>query len=236
MRNEFLITSRVATFREAISVLEDTVKGHPGIMVVWGRTGRGKTSCIEDYAVNHGAVYIYVENETTPLGLLQDICMELNGMEPRQKRHAKKIIAEELDETPRTLLIDEADKLCLHGIGHLKDIYDMTGTPIVLVGEPSIYGKLHAKEHFWNRVTRTVEFGPVTLEDVVVLGMKACDLKIKPEAATLLLKRCKGGFRILHHDLRDLEVIAKSNNLKEIDADAVYTIPKREIKPTPERD
>lgn len=232
MKKVLIETKRVAAFRQAIRVVEDTIKGQPGLMVVWGLPGRGKTSCVEDYAVNSGAVYLYVEDETTPLGLLQDICRELNGMQPRQKKHAKRIIAEELDDSARTLLIDEADKLCIHGLGHLKDIHDMTGVPVVLVGEPALYGKLHSRTRLWDRVTKTVEFGSVTLEDVVVLGMKACDLKIQPDAAALLLRRCKGGFRGLYHDLRDLEVIAKSNKIDAINREAVQAIPERRIKPT----
>lgn len=234
MKKVLIETKRVVAFRQAVRVVEDTAKGQPGLMVVWGLPGRGKTSCVEDYAVNSGAVYLYVEEETTPLGLLRGICRELNGMEPKQREYAKRIIAQELDESPRTLLIDEADKLCIHGIGQLKDIHDMTGVPVVLVGEPALYGKLHSRGRVWDRVTKTVEFGPVMLEDVVVLGIKACGLKIQPDAAALLLKRCKGGFRGLYHDLRDLEVIAKSNKIDVIDQEAVQAIPERRIKPTPE--
>jgi len=235
MKKILIDTKRVLAFREAIKVVEDTVKGQPGIMVAWGYTGRGKTSCVEKYATDTGAVYLYVENELTPLTLLKQICLELNGMEPTQKARAKRIIAEELDDTPRTIIIDEADKLCINCIEHLRDIHDMTGIPLILVGEPKIYATLHARKRIWRRVTRTVEFGPVTLEDIMVLGFKACDLKIKPDAASLMLKRCKGDFRLLYHDLRDLEILAKNNSLKEIEQDLVQTIPDRLIKPTPEK-
>ena len=236
MRNILIETSRVTAFRQAIGVVEDTVKGYPGIMVVWGYSGRGKSSCIEEYAVSSGALYLYIENQLTPLVLLQQLCRELNGMEPHRKARAKRMIIEELDDSPRTLLIDEADKLCIHCIEHLRDIHDLTGIPLVLIGEPAIYGKLHARTRLWSRVTRTVEFGPVTIEDVIVLGLKACDLRITPEAARLLLKRCKGDFRPLYHDLRDLEGIAASNNLSVIETDMIQRIPERRIKPRPEKE
>ena len=186
MRNIFLETKRVLAFREGIKVVEDTKKGQPGIMTVWGYSGRGKSSCVEKYATDTGAVYLYVENELTPLTLLKQLCMELNGMEPNQKAKAKRIIVEELEENPRTLLIDEADKLCINCIEHLRDIHDLTGIPLVLIGEPKIYGTLFSRKRLWSRVTRTVEFGPVTIEDIILLGMKACDLKIKPDAANVL--------------------------------------------------
>lgn len=236
MKKILLDTKRVVAFRQAIAVVEDTVKGHPGIMLVWGSSGRGKSSCVEKYATDTGAVYLYVENELTSLTLLKQLCLELNGMEPNQKPKAKRIIVEELEENPRTLLIDEADKLSINCIEHLRDIHDETGTPLVLIGEPKIYGMLHSRKRLWSRVTKTVEFGPVTIEDIMLLGMKACDLKIKPEAANELLRRCKGDFRPLYHDLRDLEILASANSLKEIEQDLVQTIPDRRKQPTPEKE
>jgi len=236
MRKILLETKRVVAFRQAIAVVEDTVKGHPGIMVVWGYSGRGKSSCVEKYATDTGAVYLYIENELTPLTLLKQICRELNGMEPGQKAKAKQIIVEELEESPRTLLIDEADKLCINCIEHLRDIHDLTGIPLVLIGEPKIYGTLHSRKRLWSRVTRTIEFGPVTIEDVILLGMKACDLKVKPGAANELLRRCKGDFRPLYHDLRDLEILAKTNSLTEIEQDLVQTITDRRKPLTPAKE
>ena len=236
MKRILLETQRVVAFRQAITVVEDTVKGHPGIMVVWGYSGRGKSSCVEKYSTDTGAVYLYVENELTPLTLLKQVCRELNGMEPGQKATAKRVIVEELELRPRTLLIDEADKLCINCIEHLRDIHDLTGIPLVLIGEPKIYGTLHSRKRLWSRVTKTVEFGPVTIEDIVLLGMKACGLKVKPEAANELLRRCKGDFRPLYHDLRDLEQLAKSNNLTDIEQDLVDTIPDRRRQPTPEKE
>jgi DNA transposition AAA+ family ATPase len=231
-----LETGRVVAFRQSIQIVEDTVKGQPGIMVVWGHSGRGKSSCVEKYATDTGAVYLYVENELTSLALLRQLCLELNGMEPHQKAKAKQIIVEELEENPRTLLIDEADKLSINCIEHLRDIHDKTGIPLVLIGEPKIYGMLHSRKRLWSRVTRTVEFGPVTIEDIVLLGMKACNLKIKPEAANELLRRCKGDFRPLYHDLRDLEIMANANSLKEIEQDLIQKITDRRPRPTPEKE
>lgn len=236
MRNEFIVTSRVTAFLEAIRIVEDTVKGQPGIMVLWGYSGRGKSSCVEKYATDTGALYIYVENQTTPLVLLQQILRELNGMEAYQKAKVKRMIMEEIDEIPRTLLIDEADKLCIDCIEHLRDIHDLTGIPLVLIGEPRLYGTIHARKRLWSRVTKTVEFGPVTIEDIMVLAKKACDLTVRPQAASLLLKRCKGDFRPLYHDLRDLEGIAASNSLDVIEQDMVQTMPERLKKPTPEKE
>lgn len=233
MKNEFLVTKRVTAFLEAVSILEDTIKGHPGMMMLWGLSGRGKTSCIEKYATETDALYFYVQNGMTPAGLMGELVREMNGMNAARIIQAKRIITEELDERPRTLLIDEADKLSIDCIEHLRDIHDMTGNPIVFVGEPSLYGKLNARKRLMSRVTKTVEFGPVALEDVLVLGKRACDLKITPDAGNLLLKRCGGDFRPLYHDMRDIEQMAAANDVQVIEPDMVRQLGKRLTQPTP---
>jgi len=237
LKNVFIETSRVMAFREAAGVVKDTVKGQPGFMVAWGYAGRGKTECAKEYAVRtKEAVYVRVFQSWTPRAMLATVCSEINGMNPARVDHAKRVIIEELERTPKILLIDEADRLVPGNIEHLRDIHDETGTPIVLIGEPSLYGRLTAKRRIWERVTRVVEFGPVTDEDVVYFGMKACDLKIMPDAAGELVRRSKGSFRLLYHLMVETERKTRANKLKEVSLDLVESIPDRRVAPTPEKD
>lgn len=237
MKNVFIETSRVMAFREAASVVKDTVKGQPGFMVAWGYAGRGKTECAKEYAVRtKEAVYVRVQENWTPRAMLAAVCYEINGMQPARVDLGKHVIIEELERTPRILLIDEADRLIPSNIEHLRDIHDETGAPIVLIGEPSLYGRLTVKRRIWERVTRVVEFGPVTDEDVVYFGMKACDLKILPDAALELVRRSKGSFRLLYHLMVETERKTKANKLKEVSLDLVESIPDRRVAPTPEKE
>jgi DNA transposition AAA+ family ATPase len=168
--------------------------------------------------------------------MLARICRELNGMNPARVELAKQVIIEELDSRPRVLLIDEADRLNTGNIEHLRDIHDETGAAIVLIGEPSLYGRLKTRRRVWERVTRSVEFGPVTDEDVVVFGVRACDLKIEAAAAGYLVKRCQGSFRLLFHLMLDLERVARANKTKEITLELVQALPDRRKAPTPEKE
>jgi DNA transposition AAA+ family ATPase len=237
MKNIFIETARVMAFREAANVVADTVKGQPGLMMAWGYAGRGKTMCAREYAVRTAdAVYVRVYEGWTPRGMLARICRELNGMNPARVELAKQVIIEELDSRPRVLLIDEADRLNTGNIEHLRDIHDETGAAIVLIGEPSLYGRLKTRRRVWERVTRSVEFGPVTDEDVVVFGVRACDLKIEAAAAGYLVKRCQGSFRLLFHLMLDLERVARANKTKEITLELVQALPDRRKAPTPEKE
>lgn len=237
MKNVFIETSRVMKFRDAASVIADTQKGQPGLMLAWGRAGRGKTMCAKQYAVqNSDTAYVRVHENWTPRAMLARICEEINGMLPARVDQAKRIIIEELDRKPVTLLIDEADRLIIGNVEHLRDIHDETGAPIILIGEPSIYGRVTARRRIWERVTRVVEFGPVVAEDVILFGVKACDLKIKPDAAMAMVRRSEGSFRLLYHLMVDLERRAKANNIKEITLDLVDSLPNRRMTPTTEKE
>jgi len=225
------------TFRESAGVVADTVKGQPGFMVAWGLAGRGKTICSKEYNVRTpGSVYIRVFEDWTPRAMLAKICNEINGMVPGRIDRAKSVLIEELDRHPRTIIMDEADRLTNSNIEHLRDIHDETGAPIILVGEPSLYGRLTSRRRIWERVTRVVEFGPVQTEDVMIFGRKACDLMVLPEAAVELVKRCQGSFRLLYHLMVDLERQARANKVQEIPLDMIKALPNRRIAPTPEKE
>lgn len=237
MKNIFIETSRVMAFREAANVVADTKKGQPGLMLAWGFAGRGKTECAKEFAIrNEKAVHIRVFEDWTPRAMLSTICEALNGMRPGRIDLAKRVIIEDLDESKKMLLIDEADRLSIKNIEHLRDIHDETGCPIVLIGEPSIYAQVKARSRIWQRVTRAVEFGPVVIDDVMVFGLKACNLRIEAVAANRIVQKCQGSFRLLYHIMVELERVARAN--KKIDVitlDIVDNLPDRRPAPTPER-
>ncbi|MBU8910675.1 MAG: ATP-binding protein [Desulfobacterales bacterium] len=237
MKNVFIQTSNVTAFNEAANVVSDTVKGQPGLMVAWGYAGRGKTECSRAYAVRTpSAVYVRVFEDWTPRAMLARICFELNGMQPGSVERAKRILIEELEQSAKIILIDEADRLTMSNIEHLRDIHDETGTPIVLLGEPSLYGRLTSKRRIWERVTRVVEFKPVNTEDIILYGLKASDLKVQPAAAHDLSRRCQGSFRLLYHLMVDLERKARANKTREIELEMIESLPNRRLAPTPEKE
>jgi len=232
MKNVFIVTSRVIAFREALGVVRDTEKGQPGFMVAWGEAGRGKSESAKEYAVNHEDVtYIRVYEDWTPRAMLAALCRNLNGMNPGVVDRAKRVIIEELDQRPRALLIDEADRLNIRLVEHLRDIHDETGCPVVLIGEPTLYAQLKARSRIWQRVTRVVNFGPVIVDDVVLFGLKACGIKVDAQAANGLLKRCKGSFRLLYNDMVELERVARANETSDVTLELIELLPNRRLAP-----
>lgn len=233
MKNVFLQTENVRRFQEAADVLADIEKGQPGLCVVYGRAGRGKTECSREFAVRTGSLYIRVMEDWTPRAMLASLCFEINGSRPSSVDRCKSLLFSALDQNPRTILVDEADRFKNIGmIEHFRDIHDMTGSPVILIGEQSLYAKISTKRRLWSRITQTVEFGPISTEDILVFGMKAAELKIAPDAAQMIGKRSEGDFRLIWQDVRALEQMARAAGTLQVDTAMVKELKNRKPSPT----
>lgn len=226
MKNVFLETENVRQFQTALAVLEDVEMGQPGLGVVWGRAGRGKTVCAREYAIRTDAVYLRVLEDWSPRAMLAELCRKLVGTEPRTVERCKIAACEALDHRTRTVLVDEADRLNVGQIEHFRDIHDLCGAPIVLIGEEHLFAQLSCRSRLWDRVTQRVEFGPVCSEDIMLFGMKAADLRIQADAAKILAARSGGTFRKVWVDVHHLEQMAKANRIQEIDAKMAEALPR----------
>ncbi len=220
MKRVFIETENVVKFQHAMKVLSDTEKGNPGLGVVYGIAGRGKTWACKRYSIqNNSAVYIRVLQSWTDRAMLAHICTALGLQEHSTVDKCRQEIVKFLDSRNICLLIDEADRLSHAQVEHLRDLHDLSGVVVVFVGEQQLKHLLEAKRRVWSRITQMVEFGPVTSEDIVLFAYKATGLKILPETAERIGTITNGDFRRVYHVVRNLEQFARTNKIKEISAD-----------------
>lgn len=232
MKHVFLETKNVQNFRAAAGVLEDIDRGNPGLCVVYGRAGRGKTECSREYAVRKDALYLRVMQDWTPRAMLSALCMLINGSAPSTVEKCRNYLMHVLSMSRRTIIVDEADRLSNIGlIEHFRDIHDMTGAPVIMVGEQSLYSSISSRRRLWSRVTQTVEFGPITTEDIMLFGVKSADLKIDPDAAVMIGKRADGDFRLIWQAVRSIEAMARAEGTVEVSVDMVKSL--KDTKPKP---
>lgn len=232
MKNIFLETENVQKFREAASVIDDLEKGQPGLCVVYGQAGRGKTLCSREYAVRTGAVYLRVQEDWTPRAMLSSLCFEINGIMPGSVEKCKQMLFSELEVSPKAIVVDEADRFRNVGmLEHFRDLHDITGCPVMFVGERVLYKKVNSKRRIWSRVVQVVEFGPISVQDIQLFGLKAAELKIKKDAAERLRNRSEGDFRLIWQDVRALERMAMAVPTKDIEEEMVLKLRNRRPKP-----
>lgn len=227
MRTVFLETLNVSRFRKAVQLAEDLEKGQPGFVLAYGRAGRGKTFAAQNYYSERGGVYLSVWEDWTQAAFLQALCFEVKGVRHRSANVNKISIVEELEREKRTIFIDEADRLHVKRLEDLRDIYEATGCPVVLIGEEELIHLVSTRTRLYSRVVEEVKFEPVATEEIIAFGLKAADLSISQGAANLIKKRSSGDFRVVRNMIQDLEQMAKAKETSNVDEKMVRALPKR---------
>jgi hypothetical protein len=222
-RDVFIETHNVGALRRAMSVLTDTERGQPGIGVVQGEAGRGKTMAATEWHAVNGGVFLRAMEGWTQHAFMQSLTWELTGDRPTGVERCRQRLMRQLGDTPQVIIVDEADRLQIGRIEDLRDIHDMTGCPVLLIGEEGLYPRLHARRRIYSRVTQVVDFQPVSAEDCLLFAHQAAALHLTPEAAHRLAQIAGGSFRMVFGFLLRLEDYAKAQQCDDVDVKTLET-------------
>lgn len=224
MKQKIIPVKNIARLREAGDALIQRMPGLPGMGLIWGPTGYGKTTGTT-WMVNqcHG-VYVRALALWSPQQMLAAIARELdidtkgmtNGAVVEQ-------IIRRLAETGRPLFIDEADYVVEKRslTNTLRDIHDLSAAPIVLVGMHGIEKRIRGNEQFTGRIAQWVEFAGLDLEDATLMARQLPDVAIDDDLIAALHARASarnGGAEIrrLVIGLSQIEGYAKSTGRDRI--------------------
>jgi hypothetical protein len=144
----------------------------PGILCLHGRSGLGKSKAAAYLTVKFDACYIEGCSVWSRKAYLENILKDL-GIHPHKTMwQMLEQIGEELSATGRPLIIDEADYLVDKGLAPLvMDIYQVSQTPILLIGEERLPSKLLARhEKIHNRVLHWISAQPASAADCQTLA------------------------------------------------------------------
>lgn len=157
----------------AMNTLTNRAEGLPGLGVLYGASGYGKTTATIVFANKTQANYMRLSSVLSKKTFLEKIAFEI-GANPSTKNTSGYFdaICEQLAITNRPLILDEADYLVSKtGMVELvRDIYESSQTPILLVGEEQMPNKLKKYERFHGRVLSWIPALPVSMEDAQVLA------------------------------------------------------------------
>lgn len=214
MKTKFVKTANVLKMLGALTELEKRNQVVPGLALVHGHQGYGKTMATHWYAVQHNCVYLRAQGAWTVNWMLMDLAASL-GMSPEGvSRSNFRNIKHELFSRPRLVLLDEADYVIRRRelLDTVRDLHDTSGSPVCLVGMAGAREAVARKSpQFWSRVSQEVEFGPLTLEDVAVIGQELANMVLAPEHCREIRRRTEGNFRKTVVVLAKMETICKTN-------------------------
>jgi len=221
LKRVFVNTENVKSFKAAISRLQSREEQVPGMALIYGEPGLGKTKTVASWCAQNcnNSFFIRTKKLMTGRWLLEELVSELGEQADKRVADLYRQARTILMERQCTVFFDEVDYLCHDArvIETLRDLHDDTGTPIVMVGMAEAEKKLSRYRHLYDRFSEVVKFQDLTEMDVRTIADEMCDVKVSDDA-TRYIHSLGGRFRKIVIQLYRCESIAKKNSLKEVTA------------------
>lgn len=220
MRNKLAITKSVGALQLAYEALEGRDIGIPGMALVHGYTGAGKTTAIAWMVNRTRGVYVRAMRTWTPSTMLGRIMTELGAAPMSRNAAMVDHIVGQLTEQQRPLFVDEADYLVKSGdmIETLRDIHDLSSVPVVMVGMEGIERRLVSRPQLARRISHWVEFLRSDLADARTVTDAVCEVAVDDELLQRLHADSNGSVGLMVVGLARVEALAKANGWATITA------------------
>ncbi|MGY3322229.1 AAA family ATPase [Pseudomonas sp. TE3911] len=169
----------------------------PGLVVMYGASGLGKTVGATFAANIYRAYYVECRDTWTKKAFLAAVLREMTIVPSRTMSEMVDQIADQLSRSGRPLIVDDAQYLLEKAAANvLTDIYNASHGTIVLIGEERVPFSLAKLERLHNRVLEWVPAQPATQEDLRTLSA-ACypNLQIHDDLLEDLRKAVRGCLR-----------------------------------------
>ena len=162
--------TNVGLLSAAIARTQARPAGLPGMVVMYGASGLGKSVGAAFAANHHRAYYVECRDTWSKKAFLLAILREMSIQPERTLSQMVDQIAEQLSRSGRPLLIDDVQYLLEKAVANvLTDIYNASQGTIVLIGEEGVPGSLAKLERLHNRVLEWVPAQRATLDDLRAL-------------------------------------------------------------------
>jgi len=226
MRNVFVETRNVREFMNTANALIRREAGTPGLGLVHGQRGRGKTRTAVWFQANNDAtVLVRAKKIWQPGWMLEEIAVELGIVPKKRAKDLFEDVANALKESPHLILVDECNLPCAACLETLRDLHDVTECPILLIGHEGIVRRLKRMAPLWDRLLYVTEFKAIGMEDLENFAASCLDRGVEADALSKALAETGGNFRKCVIALKSAEDRAKVGNKKIITADLV--LPRR---------
>lgn len=220
MRSKIVPITNVARLAEAGEALLNRSPGMPGMGLVYGASGLGKTTAVAWLATRQHGVFVRAMAMTTPTSLCESICLELGIARRSSTVGTIGAIVEKLAEANRPLFVDEADYIAGQQrlVETLRDIHDLSSVPVILIGMSNLRRTISQREQLAGRIAQWVEFQPASVEDIRALARDLVEVSVADDLIDRLHVASKGSVRNAVVGLGRIEQFARARSLSKIGA------------------
>lgn len=220
MRSELATVKNVLGLQAAYQALSSRDSGIPGMGLVHGFTGAGKTTSIAWLVNQVDGVFVRANATWTPVAMLGAIMTELGAAPLGRCAPMLNFIVEKLSLSGRPLFVDESDYLTENHkmLETLRDIHDVSQVPVIMIGMNEIAGNLTSKHpQLSRRISQWIKFIPADIDDSRILADTVCEVKIADDLLTSLHREAKGSMGLMVVGMSRIEALAKTNKWEEAD-------------------
>lgn len=166
--------TNVGLLASAIERAQARPQGLPGLVVMYGASGLGKTVGAAFAANIYRGYYVECRDTWTKKAFLSAILREMGIPPGRTMAEMAEQVADQLSRSARPLIVDDVQYLLDKAAANvLTDIYNASHGTIVLIGEERVPASMAKKERLHNRVLEWVPAQPATLEDMRLLATQS---------------------------------------------------------------
>ena len=225
MNTEFVHTKNVKRLMAGVDQLVKCQAGMPGMMLVFGEPGTGKTRTVLWWKLKNTKEdaripLIRANKISTARSILENIATELGVLPERKTNDIYKQLRDLLRERQRPIIVDEVDYLCHGGIIEiLRDLHDDTGAPVIMMGMSQADKKLARFMPLWDRTMARIKFHLLDKEDIKQMATEICEVEFDQSAIDYISDRSGGKLRRVKIDFDRGERIAKANKLTKVSGD-----------------
>lgn len=218
MKKVFVKTNNVKRFITMMNNLQNRAEGVPGMGLVYGEPGLGKTQTINWWAFKNNAILVRCTQLMSARWLLSEILEEMGEIYGYKISDCFKLVVRNLLVNPQIIIIDEVDYLTIdsRAVETLRDIHDKTNVPIVLVGMINAKSRLKNFNHLYDRLSEIVKFEKFSKNDIKTIVQELSEVEMT-ECAIRYIYTNLNRFRQIVKAINKAEIIAKANGLNSID-------------------
>ncbi|MCB1908124.1 MAG: AAA family ATPase [Rhodocyclaceae bacterium] len=197
--------------RTAAERLHGRVAGLPGMAVMYGPAGYGKTTAALAIANENRSYFVQLRSAWTRKVILEKILIEMGIGASGTLGALLDRVCEQLGASGRMLILDEADYAVRADsiVELIRDIYEGSQSTLLLIGEEMLPQKLKRWERFHSRVLSWIPAQPVSTLDAAELSPIYCpDVRIASDLLEHLVARSGGSVRRVSVNLAAIAEVA----------------------------
>jgi len=217
--NTIVPLSNVGLLARAVESAANRPAELPGLVVMYGPSGYGK-SLAAAYAANlHRAYYVECRESWTKKAFLTAILREMGIIPTKTLSEMVDQVAEQLSRSGRPIIIDDVQYVIDKSAANvLTDIYNASQGTLILIGEERVPASMARLERLHNRVLEWVPAQAASLDDVQALAEASYpDVEMADDLLEVVRTRVKGCLRRVAVNLYRIHSEALANNWGRVD-------------------